>query len=179
MQFTKPRLMKFAVITAFSALTFAYVLIKPAMSAIPQHEHHQETKPPAQPTNKPPQEPKPGQPDQPPHDMSQHDMSNKDGAHAGHDMANMSGGHDTKAHNMNAMMKTVIGGPFQAMAAIGSGTSRRLHLAGVLLHALQPGRLHEGTGIQADARRSPLHALLHPGAARHQLAGSAQAGEVT
>jgi mono/diheme cytochrome c family protein len=46
--------------------------------------------------------------------------------HAEHDMSKMSGNHD-----MNSMMSTITGGPFQSMQAIGSGTS--------LLPATTPG----------------------------------------
>ncbi|HVG19302.1 MAG TPA: hypothetical protein VNI02_09620, partial [Blastocatellia bacterium] len=82
------------------------------------HEHHQDVnKPASKPTEKPDmsnmQHRHGDQPAQ-----TNRDMSKTDDQHAAHNHADAHGGHD-----MNAMMSTVMGGPFKSMTAIGSGTS--------------------------------------------------------
>jgi mono/diheme cytochrome c family protein len=68
-----------------------------------QHEHNPQTQTPVQQAGPP-------KPDTSPHDMSK--------------MGKESGGGDAHgAHNMNAMMSTITGGPFRSMSAVGSGTS--------------------------------------------------------
>ena len=51
----------------------------------------------------------------------------------------------------------------------GNAAARRLDLAGVLLHALQPGRLHQGARARPHDAGHPLPGLLHPGPAGHQF----------
>jgi mono/diheme cytochrome c family protein len=68
-----------------------------------QHEHNPQTRTPAQQAGPP----KP--------DSSEHDMSK---------MSKEGGNPDPHgAHNLNAMMSTITGGPFRSMSAVGSGTS--------------------------------------------------------
>ena len=55
---------------------------------------------------------------------------------------------------------------------------RRLDLAGLLLHALQPGRVHQGAGPRLMMRRHRLSGLLHPGPPGGQRPRPAKAGEV-
>lgn len=85
---------------------------QPALPEPNQHDHHPQQQS---------VEPKPAAQ---PHDMSK--MGNQKAARE-----DAHGGHDMNAHDMNAMMSTITGGPFRSMSAIGSGTS--------LLPASAPG----------------------------------------
>ena len=84
----------------------------PARPQPEQHEHHPQTQPPGQEAGE-------SKPDTSPHDMSKMGKERSEEAHG--------------AHDMNAMMSTISGGPFRSMSAVGSGTS--------LMPASAPGHM--------------------------------------
>jgi hypothetical protein len=81
------------------------------------HQHKDVNEPAAKPAGEPDRSNMQHQHGKQPQDAG-HDMTKMDNQRADHNHADPHGGHD-----MNAMMPTVIGGPFKSMTAIGSGTS--------------------------------------------------------
>ncbi|HKP13119.1 MAG TPA: hypothetical protein VJZ91_13460 [Blastocatellia bacterium] len=106
--------LKLAAVMALLALTSAAMPAERAMAAADQHEHHENQRPAAQPPSQPT--------DKPQAESHTHTMPTQADPHAGHHKGGHGGG---------TGMTTLTGGPFQAMSAIGSGTS--------LLPATAPG----------------------------------------
>ena len=77
------------------------------------------------------------------------------------------------------IMPTIqFSGLLQPVSTLQGSAAYRLDLAGLLLHALQPGRLHEGAEPRPDAGDMIFLRRLHSGPPGHQLRRPEEAGEI-